>query len=454
MPHTYPPDLPHEITAALRQSRYGVEVPLPTNDSLLAIVESAYQASLATEEGRQLALHVCYAPPDFFENSNNAVDLRPMRFQFRHPLPLTTQNLVKLSPALNPWKTALLTAESRELGLSDCDDPMIWGLLELRSDWSRRSAGESAHPYVPPHVLSICSTKPGELVVGAAGLAYLALRRGRLERGGEGLFRLYDVRQAFSVFTSQIARSTAASFGVPEIPHAPGDIMFGEWSLLQLITRIRFLSQHHGHGACFLFVDRDSISQAVEAGHLAPKYDLEVPSLLWPLVGEATSELRRLANSGYGPLRHFKGMEPKLSAEVVTNELLGAAKRGESIDAVLADVSATLARFSQVDGAVLIDDHFACRGFGVEIRVPSDGEIAVSRALTPEAERRATSAPANFGTRHRSAFRLCFHYPGAVALVISQDGPTKLCKRVGDQVVFWDVTAPGLFYEWAQRDEA
>jgi DNA integrity scanning protein DisA with diadenylate cyclase activity len=42
------------------------------------------------------------------------------------------------------------------------------------------------------------------------------------------------------------------------------------------------------------------------------------------------------------------------------------------------------------------------------------------------------------GTRHRSAYRLCAAVPGAVALVVSQDGGVRFVTRRGDAVTYWD----------------
>jgi hypothetical protein len=52
-----------------------------------------------------------------------------------------------------------------------------------------------------------------------------------------------------------------------------------------------------------------------------------------------------------------------------------------------------------------------------------------------------------FGTRHRSAFRFCSSLEDSVAFIVSQDGETKVAKRVGSEVILWtniDVGALGF----------
>ena len=62
----------------------------------------------------------------------------------------------------------------------------------------------------------------------------------------------------------------------------------------------------------------------------------------------------------------------------------------------------------------------------------------VARALNLEASRVEEEDAGNVGTRHRSAYRLAGALPGAVAVVVSQDGGVRfVCEREGT-VVYWE----------------
>ena len=65
----------------------------------------------------------------------------------------------------------------------------------------------------------------------------------------------------------------------------------------------------------------------------------------------------------------------------------------------------------------------SARGFGAEIRVPEE-DVADSTCIEADPrtfEKRGEVDLLQFGTRHRSAYRLAAKRPGALVFVISQD---------------------------------
>jgi DNA integrity scanning protein DisA with diadenylate cyclase activity len=86
---------------------------------------------------------------------------------------------------------------------------------------------------------------------------------------------------------------------------------------------------------------------------------------------------------------------------------------------------------SRVDGGVLITDHYQLLGFGVEVVAPAD-EL---RTITLDDGSKENIE--QYGTRHRSAFRLCDCYCEAVAFVCSQDGGIKCVRNVNGTVRLW-----------------
>ena len=80
--------------------------------------------------------------------------------------------------------------------------------------------------------------------------------------------------------------------------------------------------------------------------------------------------------------------------------------RGNMNHELVEKCSDTLAALTRVDGAVVMEKDLSLHGFGATIRVLTD----------PESQSEG-------GHRHRSAIALCQKYRGAVAIVISQDGP-------------------------------
>ena len=62
----------------------------------------------------------------------------------------------------------------------------------------------------------------------------------------------------------------------------------------------------------------------------------------------------------------------------------------------------------------------------------------VARALDVEADRTVEESAESFGTRHRSAYRLCNELPDVIAVVISQDGNIRFVKCKDGAVTYWD----------------
>jgi hypothetical protein len=110
-----------------------------------------------------------------------------------------------------------------------------------------------------------------------------------------------------------------------------------------------------------------------------------------------------------------------------------------------------LAGLSSVDGCVVLDRNLQVLGFGGEIRVDDQKVYAAPRALrnlrtgqlTPEAELE------QYGTRHRSAYRLAKVSPGTIVFVISQDGDLRIFCSDEETVFGFD-----RLHAWVHQYEA
>jgi hypothetical protein len=97
-----------------------------------------------------------------------------------------------------------------------------------------------------------------------------------------------------------------------------------------------------------------------------------------------------------------------------------------------------IAALASVDGAVVMSKRFELLGFGGEISGALPAVAAARRALDLEGERSIRESTDGVGTRHRSAYRLCNALPGAVAVVVSQDGNVRFVRRAEGNVTYWD----------------
>jgi hypothetical protein len=93
---------------------------------------------------------------------------------------------------------------------------------------------------------------------------------------------------------------------------------------------------------------------------------------------------------------------------------------------------------SGVDGAVVLTRKLKVLGFGVEILTPSQGLSTVKVASDPYGNYREERHITSFGTRHRSALRLCTSFEDCLSFVVSQDGAVRAMKQVGSDLLMWD----------------
>lgn len=92
---------------------------------------------------------------------------------------------------------------------------------------------------------------------------------------------------------------------------------------------------------------------------------------------------------------------------------------------------------------MVLDTSLTLLGFGAEIRAgDTDGRGAVLTEVIEDGSERRRSVE-DFGTRHRSAFRLCFKNDAAACIVVSSDGGVRGVKRVGAHVRLWPEIVSG-----------
>lgn len=127
-----------------------------------------------------------------------------------------------------------------------------------------------------------------------------------------------------------------------------------------------------------------------------------------------------------------------LSAERAQDLEAKRAAREEARKALEAAIEDT-AHLSAIDGAVLAGPGLAIYGAGHIIR----GNSKVERVKSLDAEMAKTDPLPNLhGARHDAAFLFAHDNPGALAFVVSEDGPVHCALKVDHRVVVWSVYVP------------
>ncbi len=175
------------------------------------------------------------------------------------------------------------------------------------------------------------------------------------------------------------------------------------------------------------------------ADRLSIKYRIEIPPVWSALVDEGAAQSRYF--SLLFPKPHKFLTNDKSAPTSKLQEMIHWKERLEGTQERIAEFCSFVAALSAVDGAVVMTRRMRILGFGAEIIATSQSLVAVKEALDPAVTKAALVPVERFGTRHRSAMRMCSSFEDCIALVVSQDGPVKAIKRVGADIVMWnDVT--------------
>jgi hypothetical protein len=360
-----------ELAARLRPNQTSL-----SDAGLAFLVETAFRASLKREEGRypsfQLFASLAKGPEPL-------LDLR-----FSQPVPLCVAALHRLSPGIPPRPYAFVVKEGPEgLWLEGAARVEYSGFAALRGRLDYH--GGTLFPGLSLQVAGPARIRAA-LFSDDAPVTYLELREGGLSISHDNAFSpvfLPLCRQA----AATLSRSGADAGALPSLVKAT-------------LARVFSLAVAAGHGGMFVFLPPGMAGAA------------EAPGLMTPGVGVSWPNLGRVA-------QNLAAAEPHYATHV---------EQWETATRVAAQASC-------VDGAVILDAALSVLSFRVELLAREDERLPACVALRPDASEPTPLQPidiSGFGTRHRSAVRFCAKVPGAVAVVVSQDGEMRECVRLPD----------------------
>ena len=418
--------------------------PFPPNKLLSYILDVLYHSSFLTEESRRVALRVTYLPPDLPEQEQKDIlNHQGTVTRLLQPRPMTPSELLRLAPAVDPFHSMILVAESKALGLRDGAPLAVWGLLHLGSEWYELVSGLSSSASSPPHSLTVSTFAPGELVVSSGGRVLLRLRDGALLDAspigiGDGAIGDFLRPTADALYLDVCSKLKRSRFSADESSNEhPRQLYYT--TLLNVLLRTR----ERRHGGSFVIVpDELGISDPRLTDRIAIKYSIDLSPIWEDLVDESVStrEFYDLLFPEYVPTSRRNIVTKKKKTE--PQALYWAGERRERVQSRIHDFELFAASLSGVDGAVVLTRRLNIIGFGGEIVATSPSLASVRLASDAAGAGGKTVPITSFGTRHRSAFRFCSSFEDALCFVISQDGQVKGVKRVGPNLIMWnDLTA-------------
>jgi hypothetical protein len=349
---------------------------------LQRLLELAFHTSLTTEEGRHPRFR-------FFVSAPSVVDAMPPIARFDPPIPLRPDTLRRMVPAVSSRLHAVKVVEAKSGGLF-ADSVLAVDELGEASGVGRPEISMGLG--LPGLMIRVDG--PGRLRATERGFTW-ELRDGRVRP-----LNHYAVISVVRRWFGDLAASLQKEHGVPVAPGAdddPGVVFDAVWSFV-LATTVAA-----GHGGAFVVIP----------GEPGPELRIKYPARDLDLARAVSAFWRSCFNTESLPG----------AAELEKKSALWDASKKRMFSAARA-----LAELANVDGCVVLDRRLRLFGFGAEIRV-SEHQVDGWECSESHPETLAPQASIDverWGTRHRSAFRLCCARPGTLAFVISQDGDLRV----------------------------
>ncbi|HWB31186.1 MAG TPA: hypothetical protein VG736_11840 [Vicinamibacterales bacterium] len=407
MRYAFPNDLAEQVIARWQTfvARHDRPAPpLPSPECLRYILETAFFASFAREEDRELRFVLCCVPAMTVPRDGGG-QVPVMRFQSARPLSI--QSLRSVAPAVSAQNAALLVRFGA--GVDEPSGCELAGVLNVGSHLSRSRSGRSFYNRPSPYALIIDVRDAGEMHIYRGGIKLATLKSGQLHD------QLAYSGLEFLPISDILARgheALRARIRPPDIEPARESADFEWTALLNTILCMVNGVNEHGHGGVLLLVAPGSERSLP----VRMKFDVdERESVVADRFVDFVNARHQLA--GARARAHHSGAPARSGS---FSHLKNATFVAEED---LADAADVTARLSAVDGALVVRSDLAVLGFGAEI--VSDATQPLNAFEVTGHPLRGSDWPAvdveSFGMRHRSALRCIAAADGAAAFVVSQD---------------------------------
>ena len=372
------------------------EQKLPPRDVLEDVCQTLLNVSCLREEGRFPSFRVCFVRPDS-ELLDTYIYAHVLRFQ--NPIPFHTRELHKLAPALNAGMSYLM------LDITEKPYTMI-GIIASYTAWEKIVTREVISGNRMPRIPNIFVNGPGELraCFGESSIVCYS--------AGHCVFFRTDT------FTSTLIADQLAR-----------DSHITQKERLQLLYRILYQVNSYGHGAAILIVP--SAEACME--YIDLKYPMRSPYLF----GDGLRPEKPAGIGAHPDKLPNGGANAEKLAGVGLDKPSGKARDKDII--TYADL---IAKFTSVDGAVVLTKDFDLVGFGAETVIDNMENLLPSMCfMNFDNTEDKFKHFKDHGMRHRAGYRFCNAVEGSVAFIISQDGTIEACTKNNGRVVVYDNVA-------------
>ena len=408
----------------------GIDL-LPDAATLEDFFSACYHASLLREEERPVTFRAILAAPELFASEGRPPE-GLQRLEFSGSLPFDPRELRQLSVTADPRRTLIGVRREGERGLR------IWGVINSGTRWLRDIQGGRRAAAPLPLAPVILVDAPGSLEAYKGYELIGKLQGGRLSGVRVDLFGSKWLPDQFSGLQEELMKRHEAA------RNRAGELSGESWALLEptlprriserMMKRVISMLRDARHGGTIIFVPEEN------AGDLSAKdpcIDLKYrfpdgPQQLY-FTDLVVDILNRFAQLYGASDKHGRGVVGWREFEATTDDEIA------TLDEALFETAHLIAGLAAADGAVVFSKHHhKLLGFGGMISGRLPAVRSVARALDMEGEKVVAEETTNVGARHRSAYRLAGALPGAVAIVVSQDGGVRFIGKKDGRVTYWE----------------
>lgn len=389
------------------------------------LLDVVYHASFLTEEKRRMWFRVVFISIEKLEKQFVHDVERTRIIKLEKPRSFNVSELMKIAPAADPTQVLIGVSEEEKTKKLE-----IWGLVDAGTSWWDFERHETGGGRPPPNAFTLSSRNPGQISISRQGFILLVLSQGRIVKPSSNILYYGPVADFLEKGQSEIYQEVIKRIKSPKYDMEGHDDDYPKRFYVFFLERVlnRIKEKHHG-GTVLIIPDELGADDTRLQDRLVIKYPCHFDASE-PLIREL--EVHRK----YYDL-HFKLWDmSQITKDEFKKEILYQHDLEEAKQNVK-HAANFLSSLSAVDGAIVITERLRLLGFGAEIVAMSPNLKSVKVITDYESKKGEFRNIELFGTRHRSAFRFCSSFESSCAIIVSQDGEIRVCKRVGADVLLW-----------------
>jgi hypothetical protein len=402
---------------------------IPKKEIIEDLFSNLFYTSMKTEEGQFIKVSVTFIDPEDPDPTppENISNDRWSTIPFEKKIPLNVKNLTKLSKAVDPWSSALAVYYDEN------DELIIWGMIDQAIHYQSYLNHERKSGADQPGFFQVSITSIGCLTVMIDYELLATLKYDSIIKNYTDIFKYGPVSDLIDNYNlpkkETIGKFTLANFNSDRLEYwidQPKSL----W--VKTLSRILIKVQNYQHGGAIL-IPIDSSKE------LNIKHKINYKRLKESMYRLIEIGIEKTFYSDEGWEKYIEPDEENMPVKIYLNEMVATNDEIET-DEELKGAIRFVSSLSCVDGLIVMSSELDVLGFGTVITTQKPpSKVYVSKTGKISAKTRLSEYAADhFGTRHRSMFAYCYHNPGSLGFIVSQDGDIRAVLKLGTKLIMWE----------------